>query len=480
MVKATGSLLAIALGLAAAAGGCAVGPDLATSSLDSQPAGVGERLKMPNASDPDYAETYKQYRREYAERSVVAPALGYDDQDSSGAVRLASGVLGDSMAAQSISSTFKDGVGKVSRMLTPSTPVKPANDPTALASKSKPSPRLYTALGQLAERSGKFPEAEKRYQQALQLEPDYLGALLGYARLKDRQGQLNEATRLYQQAAKAHPNESAIFNDLGLCFARRRMLRESVAALERAIQLHPERRLYRNNIATVLVEMDKVDAALAQLSAVHDEAVAYYNLGYLLQKKGRGQAAVDLFAKALEKNPSLEEARIWIEKLAHRTLPDSPSETLLTEDRQPQAPSADSSGSRAPQRQAAVVKRLPATGSEAQPGTSGLRMPEVRHLPPVTTDGPRSPSSEDPPMPPSASLGTPPADAELGEVGDRGRAPSSDEMFPDSTVPGPAMSGLASPSPPRQEAGSATAPARSWPAPLVQPLPPVEDDSRRF
>jgi hypothetical protein len=196
--------------------------------------------------------------------------------------------------------------------------VEPAADPVSLSTKAKPSPDLYVAAARLSEKAGKTAEAERHYQRALRIDSQHAGALVGYARLKDRQDQMEEATRLYQQAARAHPKSALILNDLGLCLARQRKFHESLAALERAIQLEPKKWLYRNNIAMVFIEMGKTDAALAQLKAVQEEAVAHYNVGYILQKKGDLQAAATHFAKAIEKDPSLTEARIWIAKLQEK------------------------------------------------------------------------------------------------------------------------------------------------------------------
>lgn len=199
-----------------------------------------------------------------------------------------------------------------------STSVDPAPDAVSLATKAKPSPDLYVAAARLSEQSGKTTEAEDLYQRALRVDSRHADALVGYARLKDRQGRKADAIRLYQRAAKAHPENASIFNDLGLCLAKQRKFDDSLAALGQAIDLDPKKWLYRNNMAMVLVETGKIDAAVAQLMTVQEEAVAHYNVAYILQKKGDSQAAARHFALALQKNPSLEEARVWLAKLGHQ------------------------------------------------------------------------------------------------------------------------------------------------------------------
>ena len=238
--------------------------------------------------------------------------------------------------ARSIGSALKGGMTKVGEALIPAPSVKGEPDPISLSTKARRSPELYLSMAAMAEESGNVTGAHKNYQQALELAPKRIDSILQYARFRDRHGELAEATGLYQQAARLNPDEPSVFNDLGLCFARRNMLPQSLSALDRAIQLAPDRRLYRNNIATVLVQQGDVDAAFGHLKVVHDEAVAYYNLGYLMLNKGESKAAARLFSEALAKNQSLVEARVWLRKLqgnkaephnAQRKAPQSPKAT---------------------------------------------------------------------------------------------------------------------------------------------------------
>lgn len=354
----------------------------------------------------------------------------------------------------SIGEGFKSSIKRLTDLFTPKTPVTPADDPTSLATEAKPSPELYVSMGLLMEQQGRAAEAERRYQQALKLNPKHLGAMVALARLKDRQDEFQEAVRLYQQAAQAHPDQAAVLNDLGLCYARRKRLSEAAAQLERAVQLSPKEARYRNNLATVLVEMGDVDRAFAHLAAVHGEAVAYYNLGYLMHKKGEPKAAAVLFGKALQVDPSLSEARIWLERLGGVPAALAPTAgegwTVL---------SGRATAAGAPP--IAPVRRLPAQA-------------EVRQLPPVpqgplvppqgagdlpgTGSAVASDTLEDAPLPPSQ----PPVAGETPPAQKGGAA----------TLPGLPVEPIGPPAPPAAE----TAPLPPGPSSpsAVQPLPPID------
>jgi tetratricopeptide (TPR) repeat protein len=223
---------------------------------------------------------------------------------------------------ESITSPFKQGFDKLGRALNP----KPSasvpgieDDAVSLKGKAKPGPELFVAVARLYEQAGKMAEAEQQYQLALKEKPNDLPALLGYAHLKDRLGKPSEAIQLYQRAAKAHPQQAPVYNDLGLCYARQDRLDEAVVALKRATELDPKNLLYRNNIATVMVDQGNSREAFAQLREAHGDAAAYYNMGYLLNKKGETQAAIRNFAMALKADPSMDAAQRWVEYLQRAT-----------------------------------------------------------------------------------------------------------------------------------------------------------------
>jgi hypothetical protein len=66
----------------------------------------------------------------------------------------------------------------------------------------------------------------------------------------------------------------------------------------------------------VLVDLGRVNDAMQHLQAVHDEAAAHYNMGYLLNKKGQPQEALQHFTEALKADPSMDSARKWVEYLS--------------------------------------------------------------------------------------------------------------------------------------------------------------------
>jgi Flp pilus assembly protein TadD len=106
-----------------------------------------------------------------------------------------------------------------------------------------------------------------------------------------------------------------------LCFARQKQWQRATESLNKAVELQPGNPKYRNNLATVMVELGRTDEALKQLAAVNNEAVAHYNLAYLLQQKGQSSLAVMHLQQAVSKDPSLGAAHDMLAQLMNQAAP---------------------------------------------------------------------------------------------------------------------------------------------------------------
>lgn len=246
--------------------------------------------------------------------------------------------LGDTLSAP-----FKSDSEEVSAKSAPS-------DSISLATKhGAPQPGLYVEIAKLHERSGKLSEAVGEYDKALDLDPKYQPALLGLARLYDRLGRYDEALVFYGKAAQNANDDAAVQNDYGLCLSRSGNNKDAVAALRRAVSLDSKKVLYRNNLATVLVELGRTDEAFQTLVAVHGEAVARYNVGFLLNKQGRKTEALAQFEQSAKLDPNLQEALQWVVALGGKpAATPAPAAVTTPAVAQPAAASVASSPSGAP------------------------------------------------------------------------------------------------------------------------------------
>jgi len=192
-------------------------------------------------------------------------------------------------------------------------------------------PEFFILAAQMCERQNDVAQARQNLQRASAMWPGNSEVLRAAARLEDRQGNLPFAETLYQQAVAGAPQNAVALNDLGLCLAREGKLEQSLQVIEQAIQLKPESSLFRNNAATVLVEMRQDQRALAHLSAAHNSAEANYNLGQLLVNRGRSNEASPYFAAALQQNPGMQQAADALAKLpGNQVASAAPSAPVMT------------------------------------------------------------------------------------------------------------------------------------------------------
>jgi len=195
--------------------------------------------------------------------------------------------------------------------------VKPRHpDPVSLNYPSAaPDEKLLLSMAQMSDLGGDLDQARLLYRRTIAASPGNLDATLGLARLEDREGRLDQAISIYQQAITVNPSSATAINDLALCYARKGELYHALQLLNSATQLRPGKPLYRNNIAKVLVELNRQEEALSHLSSVHPPAVAHFNLGVLLQQRGRLSEAVQYLTAATHINPQLSEAQILLTQI---------------------------------------------------------------------------------------------------------------------------------------------------------------------
>jgi tetratricopeptide (TPR) repeat protein len=245
-----------------------------------------------------------------------------------------------------------------------------------------PTPEFFILAAQMCERQNDVPQARQNLQRALAMWPGNSEVLRAAARLEDRQGNLPLAETLYQQAVAGAPQNAVALNDLGLCLAREGKLETSLQVMEQAIQLKPDSSLFRNNAATVLVEMRQDQRALAHLSAVHNSADANYNLGQLLVNRGRANEASPYFAAALQQNPGMQQAADALAKLpGNQVAAAAPASPVLAAPQQQVAPMSPFF---VPQQQAVPAGpqlTYPATARTPGVGTSSYVPPQ--YVPPV-------------------------------------------------------------------------------------------------
>lgn len=118
------------------------------------------------------------------------------------------------------------------------------------------------------------------------------------------------------------PDNSVINNLYGMELVELGYSIESIQAFGKAVQFSPENIEYRFNLAMSLSEQGRFAEALEHFQRYtvenSDNALAFNNLGVSLTATGRFEEAIPAFSRALELDPTLENARINLQRVTSK------------------------------------------------------------------------------------------------------------------------------------------------------------------
>jgi len=140
-------------------------------------------------------------------------------------------------------------------------------------------------------------------------------------RIAERRGQADEAERFYQAALAIDPNFTEARNDLGLLRERQGRHDEALAEFRRVVEIDPEFGEAYNNIGIVLRGRGETDAAAEAfrraIKASPDFAGAYSNLALLLEDRNAYGEAETLLRQAVQRDPKDPDIRSNLGALLH-------------------------------------------------------------------------------------------------------------------------------------------------------------------
>ena len=181
---------------------------------------------------------------------------------------------------------------------------------------------LRIAYGKLMEETGQTGEARSQYAAVIQEEPKNVDAILGLGRLDELSGDLVSAEKHFQKAVSVAPDYPLAHYSLGQFYAKRKNWLAATESLTQAMLADPHEPQYRYALAVSLARQGEIDAALPHFIRTVGDAEAHYNIGLILQEQGQLDGAERQFSIALTKDPTLTQAKRWLAHL--RGEPETP------------------------------------------------------------------------------------------------------------------------------------------------------------
>jgi protein O-mannosyl-transferase len=165
---------------------------------------------------------------------------------------------------------------------------------------------------------GRVDLAAHHFSRAAAINPGYLPAIFGLAKVYETKALFEPAENLLRAAVAAHPNSAPAHYNLAVILAIRGFSDEARALYEKVLALDPGHGRAHNNLSSLLLVDGRTDDALHHakiaLRLLPQSAEAHFNLGNALFLKNQPTAAADHYRRALNANPDLAPARLNLAK----------------------------------------------------------------------------------------------------------------------------------------------------------------------
>jgi tetratricopeptide (TPR) repeat protein len=151
------------------------------------------------------------------------------------------------------------------------------------------SPYLKTQISGVLVRTGKMTDAISLLENIITTEPDYVPALMLLGELYNSQKKFEESIRLYTRVLEIQPDnqEAALF--LATLYANRKEYDRALEALEKLVNLHPDNVMAIYYSGLIYLEKKDLEKAAEYFQSVIDQRpnfdAAYLNLGLISEMK---------------------------------------------------------------------------------------------------------------------------------------------------------------------------------------------------
>jgi tetratricopeptide (TPR) repeat protein len=141
----------------------------------------------------------------------------------------------------------------------------------------------HQRLGLVLQAQGRLSEAAAAYRKALQLDPEYVAALIGLGEIEAQLGQPEAALQRFDTAIEIDPQQARAHLAQGRVLEALGRIDEALAAYFRTLELDPAAAGVILRIATIQLGRNQPDQALARLDQaielIPDDTEAHYQRG---------------------------------------------------------------------------------------------------------------------------------------------------------------------------------------------------------
>lgn len=194
--------------------------------------------------------------------------------------------------------------------------------------------RTHVAYGQLQEQAGNLNDARESYKIALEEDAKSVDAILGLARLEVLGGRPKEAEKRFEQALQMAPLNVHVLEATGQFYVSQGRFDDAVKMLNRAVDADPNNKRLRFRLAVAEARSGDIRSAEQNFVQSVGVAEADYNIGVILYENGNLVQAEQRLQRAVTSKPDLVQAQQWLTEIRKEIGGGAPNGIVAT---QPQA-----------------------------------------------------------------------------------------------------------------------------------------------
>jgi Flp pilus assembly protein TadD len=137
-------------------------------------------------------------------------------------------------------------------------------------------------------------------------------SLLRAGMANERTGNYPGAVRAYERGLAVEPGNVELLNAMGFALFQQGKSKEAVVALEKALAIDPKHWKAHNNLALASIDLGEFEVAEAHYReslAIEPQPAIYNDLGFVLERQGLSEEAVEAYRMAVKLDPRSATAR---------------------------------------------------------------------------------------------------------------------------------------------------------------------------
>ena len=166
--------------------------------------------------------------------------------------------------------------------------------------------------GRLLQQQGELSAAERAYQKAVKINPEFFEAHNNLGNVLQARGRLKEAYNAFRKALNYWPDHPEILNNLGNSLQLQGEIEDSLTKFDRCIAIKPDYIDAYVNRGISLTKLGRLEGAKSSyLNAIRldsENAVANINLAKILSNQGKFKEAIEVLQIPLRRDPKNVEA----------------------------------------------------------------------------------------------------------------------------------------------------------------------------